>query len=61
MQEHGEVLAHRLVPKPGHVFGCSADHDVVAIFHREPEKFIADRAADRVNLHRQPETVLAVC
>ena len=33
-----------------------ADHHVIAVLDRQPEKLVADRAADGVNLHREPVT-----
>ena len=52
VQEHRKVLAHPLVAQAGHVLRRGADHDVVAVLDREPEKFVADRAADSIDLHR---------
>src|SRR5438105_15505730 len=51
VQEHREILAHRLVAEALHFLGRGADHDVVAILDRQPEQLVAHRAADRVDLH----------
>ena len=51
VQEHREILADRLVAELHHLLGRRADHDVVAVLHRQPEQLVAHRAADGVDLH----------
>ena len=51
MQENGEVAADRLVALRPHDFRRCADDDVVAVFDRQAEQFIADGAADQIDLH----------
>ena|SRR5437899_8197225 len=51
VQEHREILAHRLVAEALHFLGRRPDDDVVAILYRQPEQLVAHRAADRVELH----------
>jgi hypothetical protein len=51
VEKDREVLADRLEPEAHHLLRRRADHDVIAVLHREPEELVADRAADLVDLH----------
>ena len=51
MQEHGEILAHRLIALRQQLFRRRAHHHPVAVFHRQVQQSIAHRAADQINLH----------
>ncbi len=51
MQEHRKVLAHRLVAQRQQLLRQRADHHVVAVDHRAVQQFVADRAADQIDLH----------
>ena len=51
VQEHREVPADGLVAELHHLLGRRADHDVVAVLHRQPEQLVAHGAADGVDLH----------
>ena len=52
VQEHGEVLADLLVAKTLKFIHGRSDHDPVPLAHRQSEQFIADCAADQIDLHR---------
>ncbi len=52
MQEHRKILADRPEALRGHLLGRRADDDVIAVAHRQAEQCVADRAAHRVELHR---------
>ena len=51
MQENREIPADRAEAGGDHVLGRGADHDVVAVLHRQAQQFVAHRAADDVGLH----------
>jgi hypothetical protein len=51
MQENREILAHRLEAARQHILGRSANDDVIAILNRQTEQLVADRSADREDLH----------
>jgi hypothetical protein len=51
MQEHREILAHRLEAQPHHLFGGRAHHDVVTFLDRQAEQLVAHGSADEVDLH----------
>src|SRR6185437_10648118 len=49
VQEHGEILADRLVTQRQHVFWRRTDHHVVAIEVRAAQQLVAYRASDQVH------------
>jgi hypothetical protein len=51
MEEHREILAHRLEALLHHLFGRGADHHVVALFHRQAEQLVTNCAAHRIDFH----------
>ena len=51
MQKHRKVLADRYIALRHQRFGRGADHDPVAVLHRQAQQGIANRTADHVNLH----------
>ena len=52
VQENREIPADGPVTELDHFLGCGADHDVIAVFDRQIEQLVPDRASDLVNLHR---------
>ena len=51
MQKHRKVFAYRHIALGCQGFGRGADHDPVAVLHRQAQQGIANRTADHVNLH----------
>gem|GEM_PF-5403475 len=52
MQKHRKILADLTETLRQHFFRRCADHDPIAVMHRQAEQSIAHRAADQKNLHR---------
>ena len=51
MQKHRKILADLTETLRQHFFRRCADHDPIAVMHRQAEQSIAHRAADQKNLH----------
>ena len=51
MQEHRKIAPDRTETQPHHLLRRCADHDMIAVLHRQAEQFIAHRAADHVGFH----------
>ena len=54
MEKDREILADRAKAHFPHGLRSGADDDEITVRNRPPEQLIADRAADDVDLHRQP-------
>jgi hypothetical protein len=54
VQEDREIRSHGPVALAQQLRGIGADHDVVAVLHRQAEQLVAHRAADEVGLHHLP-------
>ena len=51
MQEHREIGADRPVAGIEHLLRRSTDHDVIAVFYRQAQQFVANAAAYCITLH----------